>query len=159
MFCAFFFFFLFLVQISSCKLSPLFRPGSVRSGSASWDDCNRVFPDDLRVSSFPDIPTLCLDSGIVSPLRLRWVRGVCVFRGNLPPTTLAEWPGSFTYHCGNTGVERIPNMSQHTKLTLERKILPPPPPGFEPATFRSRVRRSNQRAVSCCYNTNRGRSN
>ena len=55
--------------------------------------------------------------------------------------------GSFTCHCGNTGVERTPNTSQHTKLTLEKKILPPLPPGFEPATFRSRVRRSNQRAV------------
>ena len=30
--------------------------------------------------------------------------------------------------------------SQHTKLTLEKKILPPPLPGFELATFRSRVR-------------------
>ena len=47
--CAFFF---FLVEISLCKLIPLFRPGSVNSGSASWD--HRVFPDELRVSSFPD---------------------------------------------------------------------------------------------------------
>ena len=29
------------------------------------------FPDKLRVSSFPDIPTLFLNSGIVSPPRLR----------------------------------------------------------------------------------------
>ena len=28
---------------------------------------------------------------------------VCVFRNNLPPTFLAEWPGSFTCHCGNAG--------------------------------------------------------
>ena len=35
-------------------LIPLFRPGSVHSGSASWGDCVRVFPDELRVSSFPD---------------------------------------------------------------------------------------------------------
>ena len=27
---------------------------------------------------------------------------------NLPPALLAEWPGSFTCYCGNTGVERIP---------------------------------------------------
>ena len=27
---------------------------------------------------------------------------------NLPPALLAEWPGSFTCHCGNTGVERTP---------------------------------------------------
>ena len=37
-------------------------------------------------------------------------------------------------------------MSQHRKLTLEKKILPPLLQGFEPATFRSRVRRSNHRA-------------
>ena len=130
----------FKVDISPCTLILLFTPGSVHSGSASWDDCDRVFPDELRVSSFPDmIPTLCLDSGIVSPLRLRWVKGVRVFRCNLPPALLAEWPGSFTCHCSNTGVERTPNRSQHTKLTLEKKILPPLLPGFELATFRSRV--------------------
>ena len=28
-------------------------------------------------------------------------------------------------HCGNTGMERTPHKSQHTKLTLEKKILPP----------------------------------
>ena len=44
----------FQVEISSHKLLPLFRPGSVHSGSASWDDCDRVFPDELRVSSFPE---------------------------------------------------------------------------------------------------------
>ena len=33
--------------------------------------------------------------------------GVCVFSCNLPPALLAEWPGSFTCYCGNTGVERI----------------------------------------------------
>ena len=47
----------------------------------------------------------------------------------------------------DTGVERTPNKSQHTKLTLEKKILPPLLPGLELATFRSRVRRSNQQAI------------
>ena len=61
------------------------------------------------------VPTLCLDSGIVSPFPLRWVKDVCEFRCNLPPALLAEWPGSFTCHCGNTGVERTPSKSQHTK--------------------------------------------
>ena len=37
--------------------------------------------------------------------------------------------------------------SQHTKLTLEKNILPPLLPGFEPVTFRSRAWRSNQRAI------------
>ena len=35
------------------------------------------------------------------------------------------------------------NKSQHRKSTLEKKILPPLLQGFEPATFQSRVRRSN----------------
>ena len=39
------------------------------------------------------------------------------------------------------------NKSQHTKLTLEKKILPPLQQGFEPATFRSRLRRSNHWAI------------
>ena len=47
--CAFFF-----VEISSRRLIPLFTSGSVHSGSASWDDCDPVFPDELRVSLFPD---------------------------------------------------------------------------------------------------------
>ena len=44
---------------------------------------------------------------MVSPLLLRWVKDVGVFRCNLPPTLMAEGPGSFTCYCGNTGVERI----------------------------------------------------
>ena len=35
------------------------------------------------------------------------------------------------------------NQSQHRKSTLDKKILSPLQQGFEPATFRSRVRRSN----------------
>ena len=35
-------------------LIPLFRPGSVLNFSANWDDFGRLFPDKLRVSSFPD---------------------------------------------------------------------------------------------------------
>ena len=36
---------------------------------------------------------------------------------------------------------------QHRKLTMEKKILPPLLPGLEPATFRSRIRRSNHWAI------------
>ena len=86
------------------------------------------------------VPTLCPDSGILSPLRLCWVKGVCEFRCKPPPALLAEWPGSFACHCGNTGVERTPNKSKHTKLSLEKKILPLLLPGFELTTFRSQVR-------------------
>ena len=39
--------------------------------------------------------TLCL-SNTVSPLRLPGVKDVCVFNSNLSPSSLAEWPGSFT---------------------------------------------------------------
>ena len=90
---------------------------------------------------------LCQDSGTVSPLWLCWVKDVCVFRCNLPPALLAEWPGSFTCPCSNPGVERTPNKSQHTKMTLEKRILPLLLPGFELATFRSWVWCSNQQAL------------
>ena len=74
-------------------------------------------------------------------------QGVCVFSSNLPPALLAEWPGSFTCYCGNTGVDGYRNKSQHRKLTQEKKIFPPLLPGLEPRTFRSRVRRSNHWAI------------
>ena len=41
------------------------------------------------------------------------------------------------------------NKSQHRKSTLEKKILPPFQQGFEPATFQSRIRRSNHQSVQC----------
>ena len=66
-----------------------------------------------------------------------------MFRCNLPPALFAEWLGSFTCHCGNTGVEQTMNESQHTKSTLEKKILLLILPGFEHPTFWSQVR--------CCY--------
>ena len=47
-------FFFFKVEISLCTLISLFRPGSVHSGSVSWDNCDWVFPDELHVSSIPD---------------------------------------------------------------------------------------------------------
>ena len=83
--------------------------------------------------------TLCPDSGTVRPLRLCWVKGVCAFGCNLPPALLAEWSGSFTCRCSNTGVERTPNKCQYTKLTLEKKILLLLLPGFALADFRSPV--------------------
>ena len=47
-------FFSFEVEITSGALIPLFMPGSVHSGSESWDDCGWMFPNKLQVSSFPD---------------------------------------------------------------------------------------------------------
>ena len=134
-------FFSFEAEISSRTLSPLFRPGSVHSGSASRDDCDRVFLDELRVSSLPDrFPHYIPGQQHSQPTPTSLGQGVRVFKCNLPPALLADRTGSVTCYCGNTGVERTPNNSQHTKLTLEKKILPPPLPGFELATFRSRVR-------------------
>ena len=46
--------FFLIVEISSYTLIPLFRPGAVHSGPASWDDRGQVFSDELHVSSFPD---------------------------------------------------------------------------------------------------------
>ena len=40
----------------------------------------------------------------------------------LPPL-LADWLGSFMCRLGNTGVEQVPNKSQHKELILEKKIL------------------------------------
>ena len=54
-----------------------------------------------------------------------------MFRCNLSPALLAEYPESFACHSGNTGVERTLYQSQHTKLTLEKKILQPLLTGFE----------------------------
>ena len=39
------------------------------------------------------------------------------------------------------------NKSQHRKLTLENKIIPPLQQGFEPTTFQSQIRRSNHWAI------------
>ena len=72
-----FIFFFFRGDQLERTLFPLFRPESVHGGSASYDDCEGVFPDELCVSSFPDrFPHYAWTVSIVSPLRLRWVKGV-----------------------------------------------------------------------------------
>ena len=87
-------------------------PGSVRSASVSW-----LWPKAPRQVACElvsrKVHTLYLYSGIISPLRLHEVKGVCVFRYNLPPAFLAEWLGSFMCHCGNMGVEQTRNESAH----------------------------------------------
>ena len=88
---------------------------------------------------------------MVSPLRLHWIQGVGMFRCNLPHVLLREWPGSFTCHCSKMGAEQTLNKSQHMKLTLEKKFLAPPLPGFELATFWSWVWRSYQQAILAPY--------
>ena len=81
--------------------------------------------------------------------------GACVFSCNLPPALLAEWPGSFTCHCGNTGLERIPEWESAQKVDSGEENSPAAPAGLEPDTFRSRVRHSNHWAIPApqlyCY--------
>ena len=55
--------------------------------------------------------------------------------------------GFFYVHHGNKGMEQIRNMSQHTKLTLEKEIFLPLHLGFELAISWSRV--------WCCTSTNK----
>ena len=98
--------FVFEVEISSHTLIPLFMPGSVHSGSASWDDYDQIFLDKMRVSSFLDKFPHYAWTTAQSAHWLPWIKDICVFsRCNLPPALLAEWPGSFTCHCSNAGVK------------------------------------------------------
>ena len=50
-------FFFFKVEIISPSPIPLFRPGSVHSGSVGWDDCGLVFPATCVWSSLPCLKT------------------------------------------------------------------------------------------------------
>ena len=54
------------------------------------------------------------------------------FSCNLPLALLAEWPGSFTCYCGNTGVERIPKYESAQKVDPGEweKNSPAAPAGF-----------------------------
>ena len=144
-----FFFFFFKVHISWRTLISLFsRPGSVHSDLMSWYDCDWVLPDELHVSSFPDrFSHYAWTAAYSSHSDFVESKGVCMFRCNLLPALFAEWPGSFTCHCGNRGVECTPNKSQHTKLILEKKIFPLLLLGFELTTFWSWVWCSNQQAI------------
>ena len=54
-------------------------------------------------------------------------------------------PGLLRATAVTRGVEQTLNKSQHTKLTVEKKILPPLLPGFELATFRSPVQCSTNK--------------
>ena len=48
------FFLLFLRCRLACAHYSNLMPGLVHSGSARWDDCGQMFPDELHVSSLPD---------------------------------------------------------------------------------------------------------
>ena len=70
----------------------------------------------------PKWPSKLRTAVTISPLQLHWVKGACMFRCNLPPAHVVEWPWSFSCHCDNTGVERALNKSQSTKSTLQKKF-------------------------------------
>ena len=82
-----------------------------------------------------------------------------LYKSSQNSALLAEWPGSFTCFCGNTGVEAwngYQNTSQHRKLTLEKNILPLLLQGFKPATFQSWVTTlTTELSPLPCYTTYR----
>ena len=95
------------VEISFHTLIQLFRPGSDHSGSASQDNCGRVFPDKLCVSLILDRFSHYTWTAAYSPLQLRWVTGVCMFRCNLPTFGRMTWVFCMPlrWHRGKTDTE------------------------------------------------------
>ena len=85
-------------------------PGSVHSGSASRDDCGRMFPDKLRVSSFP--------------YRFPHYAWTAAWSAH------SDFVRSSVYTCSGVTCHLhfwqndrgILNKSQHTKLSLEKKF-------------------------------------
>ena len=64
---------------------------------------------------------------IVSLLRLRRVKSVCVLRSNLPPALLAEWPG--VIYCGNKGWNGHRIIDSTRSLIWREQISPAAPAG------------------------------
>ena len=77
---------------------------------ATWNCCHLV--------------TFCVHHTTIHHVTSSKATYVRCMRVYLQPALLAEWPGSFTCYCGNTGWNGYQNKSQHRKLTLEKKILP-----------------------------------
>ena len=124
----------FKVEIRLHTLIPLFRPGSVHSGSASGDDHGWVLRNDLPVSSFTD-KFQHFAWSVISPLWLQWVKGVCVFRLTSHLYFWQNDQGLSSATAITGGVERTPHKSQHKNLTLEKKILLPFLSAFKLTTF------------------------
>ena len=76
------------------------------------------------------VPTLCLDSGRDSPLPLRCVKVYKCLGVTCHLHFLAEWPGSFMCFCGNTGVERTPNIEPAHKVDSGEENSPSAPAGI-----------------------------
>ena len=106
-----------------------------------------AFPDEFHAGLSPLVRGANTMPGQHSQTTLCLFRGVCVTRCNLPPALLAEWLGSFMYHCGTAGVEWTPNKGQHRQWTLGKNILLLLWLGFKLAPFWSQVWRSTYWAI------------
>ena len=144
------FFFSFKVAISSCTLIPLFMPGSVHSGSVSWDDCGWIISDKLHDSWFSNrFPHYAwtaawsahsdfIESRMYACLGVNCHLYFLQTERDLLCATAVTWG-------------RTPNKTLHTKLTQEKKILLPLLSGFQLATFQSGAWRSYQQALPAPY--------
>ena len=87
----------------------------------------------------PSRCTFCIHHApVYSSLSFKATYIMCMFKRNLPPAHLAEWPGSFMCHCCNTGVERLLKQESEQKVDWRRKFSHRSRRGIEPATFRLR---------------------
>ena len=99
-----------MVKISSCTLQFLSLCQDQSTVAQQAETSGQMFPDKLCVSSFPDrfphyawIAAKSAHSDFVGSRVYAYLGVTCYL------TILAEWPGSFTCHSGNKGVERAPN--------------------------------------------------
>ena len=76
-------------------------PHEWRAYSAVW-----LLHGRCHVKLLPSRRVLCTSYNH-APCHIISCKATYVFNCNLPPALLAEWPGSFTCYCRETGVERI----------------------------------------------------
>ena len=135
------------MEISSRTLIPLLMPGSVHNGSAGWDNCGWMFPDQLRVSSLPDRFSYYTWTTAESAHSDFVGSRVHVSLGVTCHLHFGRMIGVFYMqlleHDSRTDTEQE---STH-KVDSREETLPLLLPGFEPATFRSWVRRSYQQPI------------
>ena len=126
----------------SSRLTALLSHSSLNDGllpslAPSWIYTEEVYLQRLKL--LPSRRMFCVHHTAVHQCTVSLPILSYVSSCNLPPALLTEWQ----YFLHTAAVTRrwngYRNKSQHRKLTPEKKILPPLLPGFEPATFRSRV--------------------
>ena len=104
------------VQINSRTVIPLFKPGSVQSGSTCSDDCGRVFSDELRVSSLPDrFPHCAWTAAWSTHSDFVGSRVYACLHVTCNPHFWPNGRGLLRGTAVTRGVERTPSKSQHTK--------------------------------------------